>query len=99
MTQREITHTLVDIINYDYFWPTRDSRDPVYGFTHSYEVNEICAGLIPPFAITPVRKAELEEALSSYISRRGIDSEDAAKIRAWIAPMPDEIGIIERRAN
>lgn len=97
MTQREITWALVDIINYDYFWPTGDSTDPVYGFTHSIEVNEICAGMLPPYVVTPVQKHEMEAALAAYVARRGISAADVAKIRAWMAPMPDEIGIIERK--
>ena len=99
MTQRDITHVLVDIIEYDYLWPVEDCEDAVFGFTHSLEVNEICAGMLPPYVVTPVQKDELEAALSNYIARRGISEEDGSKIRAWMAPMPDEIGIIEREAN
>ncbi len=99
MTQRDITHVLVDIIEYDYFWPVEDYEDAVFGFTHSLEVNEICAGMLPPYVVTPVQKDELEAALADYIARRGISAEDVEKIRDWMAPMPDEIGIIEREAN
>lgn len=97
MTQREITWGLVDIIDYNYFWPPREGRDAVYEFTHSLEVNEICAGTLPPYVVTPVRKDELEAALAAYVARRGISAADVAKIRAWMASMPDEIGIIERK--
>ena len=99
MTQRDITHVLVDIIEYNYFWPVADSEDAVLGFTHSLEVNEICAGMLPPYVVTPVGKDELEAALRDYIARRGISAEDVAKIRAWMKQMPEEIGIIEREAN
>lgn len=96
MTQREINHSLVDVIRYDYFWPRNESEDAVYGFTHSQEVNAICADMPPPHTVTPVDKEELERALVQYLRRRGINSEDAARIRSWLANMPDEVAIIER---
>jgi hypothetical protein len=99
MTQRDITHVLVDVISYDYLWPTRDNEDAVFGFTHSLEVNEICADMLPPHVVTPVTKTELERALADYIGRRGIGAEDEATIRGWMANMPDNIAIIEREPN
>ena len=99
MTQRDITWALVDIISYDYLWPTRDNEDVVFGFTHSREVNEICADMMPPHTVTPVTKAELERALVNYIGRQGIGAEDAATIRRWMANMPDNIAIIEREPS
>ena len=96
MTQRDITRVLVDIIRYDYFWPASDSEDAVYGFTHSLEVNSICADMLPPHVVTPVEKDVLEDALAEYIGRKGIDADDKARIRDWLARMPDDIAIIER---
>ena len=96
MTQRDITRVLVDIIRYDYLWPSADSADAVYGFTHSLEVNAICDDMLPPHVVTPVEKDILEDALVDYINRKGIGAEDAAKIRTWLAQMPDEVAIIER---
>ena len=96
MTQRDITRVLVDIIRYDYFWPVSDSEDAVYGFTHSLEVNSICADMLPPHVVTPVEKDVLEDALAEYIGRKGIDADDEARIRAWLSRMPDDIDIIER---
>ena len=96
MTQREISHALVDVIRYDYFWPRSESEDAVYGFTHSQEVNAICADLPPPHTVTPVEKESLEHALAQYVQRRCIGEEDAAQIRSWLASMPDEVAIIER---
>ena len=98
MTQREITHSLVEVIRYEYFHPESGSQDAVYEFTHSREVNDICADVPPPHAVTPVDKEELERALVQYLLRRGISSEDAARIRAWLNGMPDEVAIIEREA-
>jgi hypothetical protein len=99
MTQRDITWALVDVISYEYLWPPRDSQDAVFGFTHSREVNEICAGMLPPHVVTPVTKTELESALADYIGRRDIGAEDEATIRRWIANMSDNIAIIERDPN
>ncbi len=96
MTQRDITRVLVDIIKYDYFWPPVDSEDAVYGFTHSMEVNAICADMLPPHVVTPVEKVVLEDALADYLQRRGVGAEDAARIRAWLDGLPDEIAIVER---
>ena len=88
--------SLVDIIKYDYFWPPVDSEDAVYGFTHSMEVNAICADMLPPHVVTPVEKDVLEDALADYLQRRGVGAEDGGKIRAWLDGLPDEIAIIER---
>ena len=96
MTQRDITRALVDIIKYDYFWPSVDSEDAVYGFTQSMEVNAICADMLPPHVVTPVEKDVLEDALADYLQRRGVGAEDEARIRAWLDGLPDEIAIIER---
>ncbi|MDE2788189.1 MAG: hypothetical protein OXL37_16235 [Chloroflexota bacterium] len=99
MTQRDVTWALVDVISYDYLWPPHDSEDAVFGFTHSREVNEICADMMPPHTVTPVTKAELERALVDYVTRRGIRTEDEAIIRRWMADMPDNIAIIEREPS
>ncbi len=96
MTSRDIGNVLVDIIKYDYFWPDVESQDAVYGFTHSREVNAICADMLPPHVVTPVEKVVLEDALADYLQRRGIGAADEARIRAWLACMPDEVAIIER---
>ena len=98
MTQREITHSLVEIIRYDYFHPESGSRDAVYAFTHSLEVNEVCADMLPPHTVTPVDRAELEQAFARYVQRRRISQEDAARIRSWLARMPSEVAIIERES-
>ena len=45
MTQRDMDSVLVDIIEFDYLWPPEESEDAVYGFTHSFEVNSICADM------------------------------------------------------
>ncbi|MXZ92261.1 MAG: hypothetical protein F4W95_01510 [Chloroflexi bacterium] len=95
MTLRENRLSLVDIISYDFFWPDADGQDAVYGFTHSHEILNICAGMPPPHIVTPVTKDVLEDALADYVERRGIASEDEVKIRAWLAQMPDAIAIIE----
>ena len=96
MTQRDVTWALVDVVQYEYLNPPRDSENVVYGFTHSREVNEICADMLPPHALTPVSKAELEIALIDYVARRGIAGEDEATIRRWMSNLPDNIAIIER---
>ena len=96
MTHRENRQSLVDIINYDYFWPNAGSEDAVYGFTRSNEVLDICADMLPPYVVTPVEKSVLEDALSEYIERRDISAADVSRIRAWLDRMPDEIAIIER---
>ncbi|CAI7998144.1 hypothetical protein GBAR_LOCUS2336 [Geodia barretti] len=96
MTQRDVTWALVDVISYDHLWPPRDNEDAVFGFTHSREVNGICADTLPPHVVTPVTKPELERALADYIGRRGIGAEDEAAIRRWMANLPDNIAIIER---
>ena len=98
MTQRDVTWALVDVISYDYQWPPRDSEDAVFGFTHSHEVNEICADMLPPHTVTPVSKTDLERALVGYVERRGLDAEDETTIRRWLANLPDNIAIIEREA-
>ena len=99
MTMREIDHALVDVIHYDYLWPPTGSEDAVHGFTHSREVNEICADMLPPHVVTPVEKAVLEDALDDYVKRRNIGEADQLKILAWLAQMPDEIAIMERTPN
>ena len=96
MTQRENRQSLVDIINYDHFWPEAGSEDAVYGFTHSNEVLDICADMLPPYVVTPVEKSVLGNALSEYIERRDISAADVSRIRAWLDRMADEIAIIER---
>lgn len=96
MTQREVNWVMVDLIKYDYLWPSRDDEDAIYGFTHSLEVNEICAGMLPPHVVTPVEKTELESALTGYVARRGIGALDEATIRAWLQQMSDQVAIIER---
>lgn len=98
MTQRDVTWTLVDVISYDYQWPSRDGENAVFGFTHSREVNEICADISPPHTVTPVSKTDLERALVGYVERRGLEAEDEAIIRRWLANLPDNIAIIEREA-
>lgn len=96
MTQRDVTWALVDVISYDYQWPPRDSESAVFGFTHSREVNEVCAEMLPPHSVTPVTKAELERALIDYVGRRAIGIEDETTIRRWLANLPDNIAIMER---
>ena len=96
MTSREINNVLVDVIQYEYFWPDTESSDAVYGFTHSREVICICRDMLPPHTVTPVEKAVLEDALADYIQRRNINAADEARIRAWLTRMPDEVAIIER---
>ena len=96
MTQRDIAHVLVDIIKYDYFWPDAESSSAVLEFTHSREVNGLCRDMLPPHTVTPVNKPALEEALGRYLRRRGASADDEAKIRAWLAQMPNDIAIIER---
>ena len=76
--------------------PDSESEDAVFGFTHSAEVNNICAGTLP-YAITPVNKSELVEALDEYIRTHGIDTADEARIRAWLNQLPDEAAVIERK--
>ncbi|MDE2685006.1 MAG: hypothetical protein OXI54_12775 [Chloroflexota bacterium] len=97
MTVRENRRSLVDIINYDFFWPVTESQDAVYGFTHSHEILNICADMLPPHVVTPVEKDVLEDALANYVERRGVGAEEEAKIRAWLGQLPDNIAIIERR--
>ena len=96
MTQRDVTWALVDVIRYDFRRPPRESENTVYGFTHSREVNEICADMLPPHVVTPVTKTDLEKALADYIGRRSIGAEDEAAIRRWMATLPDNIAIRER---
>jgi hypothetical protein len=95
-TERENRRSLVDIINYDYYWPHPASKGAVYGFTHSREVLDICSGMLSPQVVTPVDKSVLREALTGYLQRRGISHHDAARILAWLEAMPEEIAIIER---
>lgn len=97
MTNRDIKSALVDIIQYNYYWPDAESRDAVYGFTHSKEVNCICRDMLPPHTVTPVEKAVLEDALADYLQRSGASAADAARIRAWLDGTPDEVAIIERK--
>ena len=96
MTQRDVNWVLVDIIEYRHLWPTEDSEDAVYGFTHSFEVNAICADMLPPHIVTPVEKSNLERAFAEYAARKDISAGDSAKIVAWLQQLPDEIAIIER---
>ena len=96
MPNREITHSLVDVMPYAVHAPDQAGEDAVYDFTHSHEVNEICSEMLPPHVLTPVDKSELEDALSAYIQRRGVDDADAARIREWLGALPDELAILER---
>ena len=96
MPNREITHSLVDVMPYAIHAPDQSGEDAVYDFTHSHEVNEICSAMLPPHVLTPVNKSELEDALSAYIRRRGVDDVDAGRIRAWLGALPDELAILER---
>ena len=97
MINHDIKSALVDIIQYNYYWPDAESRDAVYGFTHSKEVNCICRDMLPPHTVTPVEKAVLEDALADYLQRSGASAADASRIRAWLDGMPDEVAIIERK--
>ena len=99
MTQRDVTWALVDVISYDYQWPPRDSENAVFGFTHSREVNEIGADMMPPHTVTPVTKTDLERALIEYVERRGLGAGDEVTIRRWLANLPDNIAIIERQPS
>ena len=96
MPEREIAHALVDVMPYAVHAPDQAGEDAVYDFTHSHEVNDICSAMLPPHVLTPVAKSELEDALSAYIRRRGVDVADAARIRAWLGALPDELAILER---
>ncbi len=96
MPDREITHSLVDVMPYAVHAPDQAGEDAVYDFTHSHEVNEICSTMLPPHVLTPVDKSELEDALSAYIRRRGVDATDAARIREWLGALPDQLAILER---
>lgn len=95
MEQREINHQLVGVIHYDYVQPNGESADAVYDFTHSLEINAICAGMLSPHTLTPVDKATLEQALDDYLKRRSVAPEDEERIRAWLTNMPDEVAIVE----
>ena len=99
MTQRDIDSVLVDIIEFNYFWPPEESEDAVYGFTHSFEVNSICADMLPPHVVTPVTRANLEQAWGDYVARKNINNEDAAKIKDWLDRLPDNIAMIEREPH
>ena len=99
MTQRDVTWALVDVISYDYQWPPPDSENAVFGFTHSREVNEICADMMPPHTVTPVTKTDLERALIDYVERRSLGDGDFVSIRRWLANLPDNIAIIERQPS
>ena len=99
MTQRDVTWALVDVISYDYHWPARDSESAVFGFTHSREINEICAEAMPPHTVTPVTKMDLERAHIDYVGRRGIGGAGETTIRRWLANLPDNIAIIEREPS
>lgn len=96
MPEREITHSLVDVMPYAVHAPDQAGEDAVYDFTHSHEVNDICSAMLPPHVLTHVDKSELEDALSAYIRRRGVDANDAARIREWLGALPDELAILER---
>lgn len=96
MTPRDVNWVLVDVIRYQFLWPSAGDQDAVYGFTHSIEVNSICADMLPPHVVTPINKEELVRAWEDYVARRNIGSEDSNKIKAWLDQMPDEIAIIER---
>ncbi len=96
MTPRDVNWVLVDVIRYEYLWPPESDEDAVYGFTHSLDVNSICADMLPPHVVTPVTKTELELAWRDYVARKHVSGEDASKIKAWLDKMPDEIAIIER---
>ena len=69
------------MISYDYHWPARDGENAVFGFTHSREVNENCADMMPPHTVTPVTKTDLERALVAYIERRGLEAGEEVTIR------------------
>ena len=99
MTSRDVNWVLVDVIKYEYLWPAESDEDAVYGFTHSLEVNSICADMAPPHVVTPVTKTELEQAWRDYVARRNITADDAAKIKDWLDQFPDEIAIIEREPS
>ena len=67
MTHREITHSLVEVIQYEYIHPESGSQDAVYAFMHSHEVNDMCADMLSPNVVTPVDKETLREALAGYV--------------------------------
>lgn len=96
MMQRDNRSALVDVIQYNYFRPDRKSEDAVYKFAHSDEVNDICANMLIPYVVTPVDRDDLRLALTEYIQRRSISSEDESSIRDWLDGMPENIAIIER---
>lgn len=96
ITEREVKNAIVDVVKYNHIQVEREAMDAVYGFTHSREVNAICAEMIPPHTLIPMDKDALEQAMADYIQRRGVSPADEAIIRAWIAKLPDDIGIVER---
>ena len=96
MTPRDVNWVLVDVIKYEYLRPSESDQDAVYGFTHSLEVNSICADTLPPLVVTPATKTELILAWRDYVDRKQINAEDSATIKAWLDGLPDEIAIIER---
>ena len=85
----------VSIIRYDYVLPSQEDKDVINEFTHSREINEICASMLVPHTVTPVEKETLERALSDYLQRRNISEEEEARIRAWLDDMPNDVAIIE----
>ncbi len=96
MTPRDVNWALVDVIRYEIMVPPERDQEAVHGFTHSLEVNSICAETLPPHVVTPVTKPELVMAWRDYVDRNQINPEDSAKIKAWLDVLPDEIAIIER---
>lgn len=99
MTHKDISWVMVDIIEYRYLWPGSANEDAVYGFTHSLEVNSMCADMLPPYVVTPVEKSNLERAFAGYAARNDISADYAAMITAWLDQMPEEIAIIERKPH
>lgn len=97
MTNRENKNALIDVIQYDYFWPDSADEDTVYKFTHSNEVNAVCADIFSPHVITPIDKDDLRLALTEYIERCNISPEDVSSLRNWLNGMPEHIAIIERQ--
>ena len=72
-------------------------RAVVSGFSHSFEVNAICADVDRPYVFIFVEKDSLECAAEEYIERKSLGDDDASDLRVWLKEMSGEgsVGILE----
>ena len=94
MDEKEVKHSVVFVTGIS---AMPKVADVVSDFSHSLEVNAICAEVDRPHVFTFVEKDALERAVEEYIQRKGLGDDDVSELRFWLKELLDggSVGILE----